>query len=279
MRLRLSNLVAGLSQPTLEQFEDINRRRVETLPFAAAAMAVLLETAQPRQVVFSAFGVREGQMIELLPPALRHQDPLISACESQAERTGRFAMHGQEILDWMTPLFPGETDQQKRLRHATCLINDIGWTEHPDYRAIHSYNRVLRVPYAGLTHPDRAEMALAVLVRYSGDPESRMVAAYRNLLDDQQFARAQIIGMALRLAQTLSGAAPGLLPQTQPRGQEPAAGPGAPERQRHLPQRGGGTPLQAPGAKNGPKTGHRGSVLTIGTRMARRDPPRPPCGR
>jgi len=213
--LRLSNLVAGLSQRTLEQFQDINRRRMETLPFAAAAMAVLLETAQPREVVFSAFGVREGQMLELLPPALRHQDPLISACESQAERTGRFAMHGQEILDWMTPLFPGETDQQKRLRHATCLINDIGWSEHPDYRAIHSYNRVLRVPYAGLTHPDRAEMALAVLVRYSGDPESRMVTAYRNLLDDQQFARAQVIGMALRLAQTLSGAAPGLLPQTQ----------------------------------------------------------------
>ncbi len=213
--LRLSNLVAGLSPPTLEQFAEINRRRMETLPYAAAAMAVLLETAQPREVVFSAFGVREGQMIELLPPALRHQDPLISACESQAERTGRFGMHGHEILDWMTPLFPGETDEQKRLRHATCLINDIGWSEHPDYRAIHSYHRVLRVPYAGLTHPERAEMALAVLVRYSGDPESPMVAAYRNLLNDEQFVRAQIIGMALRLAQTLSGGAPGLLSQTQ----------------------------------------------------------------
>lgn len=213
--LRLSNLVAGLSQPTLEQFPDINRRRVETLPFAAAAMGVLLEAAQPRQVIFSAFGMREGQMLELLPPELRNQDPLISACESQAERTGRFAMHGQEILDWMTPLFPGETDPQKRRRLATCLINDIGWNEHPDYRAIHSYNRVLRLPYAGLTHPDRAEMALAVLVRYSGNPDSRMVTAYRNLLDDQQFTRAQIIGLALRLAQTLSGGAPGLLPQTQ----------------------------------------------------------------
>lgn len=212
--LRLANLIAGLSERTLEQFPDINRRRVQTLPFAAAAMAVLLEAVQPREVVFSAFGMREGQMIELLPPELRHQDPLISACESQAERTGRFAMHGQEILDWMTPLFPGETDRQKRLRHATCLINDIGWSEHPDYRAIHSYNRVLRLPYAGLTHPDRAEMALAVLVRYSGDPESRMVTTYRNMLDDAEFTRAQVIGLALRLAQTLSGGAPGLLPQT-----------------------------------------------------------------
>jgi exopolyphosphatase/guanosine-5'-triphosphate,3'-diphosphate pyrophosphatase len=212
--LRLSNLVSSLSMRTLEQFPDLNRRRMETLPFAAAALAGLIETAQPREVVFSAFGMREGQMLELLPPELRHQDPLISACESQAERTGRFAIHGQEILDWMTPLFPDETEPQRRLRLATCLLSDIGWSEHPDYRALHAYNRVLRVPYAGLTHPNRAEMALAVLVRYSGDPESRMVTAYRKLLDDEQFARAIIIGLALRLAHTLSGGAPDLLPQT-----------------------------------------------------------------
>jgi exopolyphosphatase/guanosine-5'-triphosphate,3'-diphosphate pyrophosphatase len=41
-----------------------------------------------------------------------------------------------------------------------------------------------------------------------------MVTTYRNLLDDGEFARAQVMGLALRLAQTLSGGAPGLLPQT-----------------------------------------------------------------
>jgi exopolyphosphatase/guanosine-5'-triphosphate,3'-diphosphate pyrophosphatase len=74
---------------------------------------------------------------------------------------------------------------------------------------------VLRIPYPELTHPDRAEMALGVLVRYNGNPDDRMVAPHRNLLEEDRLSRAQTIGLALRLAHTLSGGAPGLLPQTR----------------------------------------------------------------
>ncbi|MGF1640422.1 MAG: exopolyphosphatase [Rhodospirillales bacterium] len=213
--LRLSDLIAGLSRNTMEMLSGIARRRIDTLPYAAMALSALLQVTRPSQVVFSALGMREGQMLELLPSALRGQDPLISACESQAERTGRFTAHGREIHDWMTPLFRTETEEQCRLRLATCLLSDIGWSEHPDYRALHSYHRVLRIPYPRLTHSDRAEMALAILVRYDGDPEDRMVAPHRNLLDDQRQFRARVIGLALKLAHTLSGGAPGLLSQTR----------------------------------------------------------------
>lgn len=212
--LRLANLVAGLSQTTLAEIEDIDQKRLETLPYAALTLAVLLETARPARLVFSAFGMREGQMIELLPMSLRGQDPLLSACESHAERTGRFAIHGQEILDWMAPLFPAETGAERRLRLATCLVSDIGWSEHPDYRAIHAFFRVLRVPYPGLTHADRVEMALAVFIRYGGTMTDAWVATHLSLLGETRTVRAQTIGLALRLAQTLSGGAPGLLRQT-----------------------------------------------------------------
>ncbi len=212
--LRLANLVAGLSQKTLAVGGSIDQKRLETLPYAALTLAVLLERARPATVVFSAFGMREGQMIELLPPGLRRQDPLISACESHAERTGRFAIHGQEILDWMAPLFAAETAWERRLRLAICLVSDIGWSEHPDYRAIHAFFRVLRVPYPGLTHPDRVEMALAIFVRYGGTAADPWVARHLSLLDQARTMRAQIIGLALRLAHTLSGGAPGLLRQT-----------------------------------------------------------------
>jgi exopolyphosphatase/guanosine-5'-triphosphate,3'-diphosphate pyrophosphatase len=212
--LRLANLVAGLSRLTLDKLSGVDASRIESLPFAAAALAVLLERSGPREVVFSAYGMREGQMLELLPPALRHLDPLISACEGQAEQTGRFPAHGREILDWMTPLFAGEKEPEQRLRLAACLLGDIGWNEHPDYRALHAFHRVLRVPYPGLSHPDRVEMALAILVRYGGSDEEPMVAPVRALLDSARLKRARVIGLALRLAQTLTGGAPGLLART-----------------------------------------------------------------
>lgn len=213
--LRLAGLVASLSQGTLGELGNIDAKRLETLPYAALALAVLLEQARPAKVVFSAFGMREGQMLELLPPSLRRQDPLISACESHAERTGRFAMHGQEILDWMTPLFEGESEDEQRLRLACCLLSDIGWNEHPDYRAAHAVLRVLRLPYPGLTHADRVELALAVLVRYGGLATDAALKDHLGLLDEARMSRARTIGLALRLAQTLSGGAPGLLRRTR----------------------------------------------------------------
>ncbi|TVR97772.1 MAG: Ppx/GppA family phosphatase [Rhodospirillales bacterium] len=213
--LRLADLIAGLSLNTLQTLSSLTHRRIDTLPFAAAAMAGILERARPARVAFSGFGMREGQMLELLPEGLRRQDPLISACEGQAERSGRFAQRGQEMLDWMAPLFPAETADQRRLRLAACLLSDIGWSEHPDYRAEHAFHRVLRVPYPGLSHPERAALALAVFARYGGAPEHPMTAPTARLLDAAAVSRAVIVGLALRLAHTLTGGAPGLLPQTR----------------------------------------------------------------
>jgi exopolyphosphatase/guanosine-5'-triphosphate,3'-diphosphate pyrophosphatase len=140
---------------------------------------------------------------------------LISACIGFAERTGRFSISGNEILQWMEPLFVDDQHFDRRLCLASCLLSDVGWTEHPDYRAEHAFHRVLRVPFAGLTHRDRVFLALAVFVRYNGDVDSPLVGPVRMLLDDGQRSLAESVGLALRLAHTLSGSAPGLLARTR----------------------------------------------------------------
>jgi Exopolyphosphatase len=213
--LRIADLVSSLSASTLDRLTGIDAPRLATLPYAAATLAALLQAARPKEVVFSAYGMREGQMLEMLPPSLRAQDPLISACESRAERSARFGLDGEEMLDWMTPLFPHETEAERRLRFAACILSDIGWNEHPDYRALHAFHRVLRLPYPGLFHSDRAELALSILVRYGGDEEDRMLGQVRTLLDDRRLARARTTGLGLRLAYTLSGGAASLLAQTR----------------------------------------------------------------
>ena len=213
--LKLSELIAQLSPSTLEKLPGLATARMTSIPYAAAVLAALLHAARPKEVMFSAYGMREGQMLELLPPATRSQDPLISACEMAAERTSRFSISGRELLEWLTPLFRLETERERQLRLATCLLSDIGWSEHPDYRALHAYHRVLRLPYPGLQHADRAEMALATLIRYGGEEADRMVAPVHTLLDERRLARARVAGLGLRLAHTLCGGAPGLLPRTK----------------------------------------------------------------
>lgn len=211
----IARVISHLSPDSLRKMESVSRKRADTLSFAALAMERLLEVTRPDRVVYSGFGMREGEMIKGLPPAIRAQDPLIAGCETLAERSGRFSLGGVEAQAWMMPLFAGESDRIARLRFAACLLSDIGWTEHPDYRAEHAFYRVLRLPYAGLTHPDRALLAMAVFVRYNGDPKQQFAAEVLGLLTDEEWGFANGIGLALRLAHTISGSVPGLLARTK----------------------------------------------------------------
>ncbi len=209
--LRLLQSIEGIGE---KKITGIPRRRRRTMPFAALVMEALLKTALPREIVFSGFGMREGQLRKCIPDEVRNQDPLISGCMSLAARTGRFSIRGEEILDWMSPLFPEETPVERRMRLAACLLSDIGWTEHPDYRAEHAFHRALRIPFAGLTHQDRVLLSLAVFIRYNGDVDAKLVKPVRGILNQRQLERIESIGLALRLAHTVSGSAPGLLSKT-----------------------------------------------------------------
>jgi len=206
--------IIEMSWDKLEQLSGASRRRSATLPFAAVAMLRVLETARPRNVQFSGFGMREGQMLKSLDGERRRVDPLLAGCSALWSRTGRFSIRGEEMLDWTRPLFPEETRAERRLRRAACLLSDLGWVEHPDYRARHAFHRILRIPFAGMTHSDRVFLALALNVRYDGEADDELVTPVLALLNPFQVERATAIGLALRLAHTISGSAPRVLSRT-----------------------------------------------------------------
>ena len=213
--LRLASLVAGLGSASLKSIHGIPPNRLATLPFAALVLERLLAKMEARELVFSGFGMREGRLLEMLPPDMRRQDPLIAGCAGMAERTGRFAIDTDEIMTWMAPLFEGTEDADQRLRLAAVLISDIGWSEHPDYRAEHTFLRALRLPFAGLSHRDRVFLALVIFIRNNGDPENALLTPVKGFLDEVTLTQVNTIGLALRLAHTLSGSAPGLLGRTR----------------------------------------------------------------
>lgn len=209
------HLIGDAGRSSLQTIPGVPKKRIDTLPFAAAALEGMLSASGAKTVQFSGFGMREGVLLSVLPDELRHQDPLLSACKTMAERTGRFSLKGREIRNWMAPLFPGESESDARLHYAACLMSDIGWNEHPDYRAEHTFIRVLRIPYAGLTHPDRALLATALYIRQNGNLEDALVQPALGLLNEGQLAWVRVTGLALRLAHTISGSAPGLLARTE----------------------------------------------------------------
>ena len=212
--LDILHLISGAGRHSLDLIPGVPKKRIDTLPFAAAALEGMIRASGAARVQFSGFGMREGVLLDCLSDELRHQDPLLSACKTMKERTGRFSVKGREMLEWMAPLFPDETPAQHRLRYAACLMSDIGWNEHPDYRAEHSFIRVLRVPYAGLTHADRALLACTVYVRQNGDLGDPLIRPVLGLLDVAQLSWIKVTGLAMRLGHTISGSAPDILTKT-----------------------------------------------------------------
>nr|WP_246422343.1 Ppx/GppA family phosphatase [Roseospira visakhapatnamensis] len=207
--------VAEAAPKDLMQVQRLSKKRVPMLPLAAMALGRLVDAVRPRRVVFSVYGVREGQFMHTLPEALRRQDPLLASMKMMARDAGRFPVQGDEVATWMEPLFPAEPPDLARMRHAASLIGDIFWNEHPDYRADQAFHRMLRLPFMGLNHRDRAALALVVYHRYGGDGDASVVVQAEALLDDPARARrTRVIGAALRLAHTLSGGAPGVLSRT-----------------------------------------------------------------
>jgi exopolyphosphatase/guanosine-5'-triphosphate,3'-diphosphate pyrophosphatase len=200
------SLIAGLSRESLERLPGLPRRRLDALPAAALVMRDLIEIAQPQRIVFSAFGLREGVLFDALPDARRDVDPLLAATRVYADHFGRFKGLEDTFVAWTASLFAGETGDKARLRRAACILADIGWTEHPSYRAEHSFERVLRLSVAGLDHPGRAFLATVIAGRYAGAATRQQRQAVSTLgLEAAEIDRAVRLGLALRLAVGLCG--------------------------------------------------------------------------
>ena len=203
--LELATLVRVMSKRSLARLNSVSKRRLETLPYAALVFECVLEALSVPDIVFSALGLREGYVFDRMPERLQRIDPLLDATENWAARDARFPNSAPAISLWLEPLFPTASDAEKRVISAAVQLSDVGWREHPDYRAEQMFLRILRSASLSTAHGERSFMALAVFLRYGGDLEADVIQPFRSLLSQRQEKQAIVLGSALRLAYALSG--------------------------------------------------------------------------
>ena len=214
--LEFVRLVERIEIEALTSIETVSTARRPLLAYGAAVLEEIIRRSPPKEVVISALGVREGLLFEGLSPEEQAQDPLITAARQFNLLRSRSPGHAEELFHW-TSQFLGdsyleETPEETRLRHAACLLSDIAWRAHPDYRGEQSYDLVANAAFVGLDHPSRAYLALAASYRHvSGDQEVSPHA--RSLVSPRQLDRARLLGAAMRVAYIVSAAMPGVLPR------------------------------------------------------------------
>ncbi|MDQ8699415.1 exopolyphosphatase [Hyphomicrobium sp. LHD-15] len=207
---------------TLKGMEDVARARRDVVPFGALVLERLLEALAPSEVVFSVYGIREGLLFSLMTPHEQAKDPLLCYCEDYAKLRSRSVTHAHELCAWTDALFEGdglkETEEDRRLRYAACLLSDIGWRAHPDYRGEESLNVVSHAGLPGIDHPGRIFLALAVYYRHVGSDDAKgdeLSTRLRLSVSKRAQKRARIIGAAIRAAHMLSIGMPGVIDETK----------------------------------------------------------------
>ncbi|HVY89137.1 MAG TPA: Ppx/GppA phosphatase family protein [Hyphomonadaceae bacterium] len=199
----LSELMGGKKHADLLQ--EVARRRAPTIPYAAAVLKTVIDLGKFKTVMISSYGVREGIIFDSLDDAERLEDPLDAGLDALVA-DDQAAEFGRALADWAHEAAPYTLNE--RLSAAACRLVDIGALLHPDHRADLAFDLVARAPLPGLSHKDRAALALAVASRFKKGVKNDVS---EKLLDSDTAARARALGALMRLAADFSGRSAGLL--------------------------------------------------------------------
>jgi exopolyphosphatase / guanosine-5'-triphosphate,3'-diphosphate pyrophosphatase len=212
-----AGLVERANTETLISIDAVSAARRPYLAYGAVVLEEIIRRARPREVMISTTGVREGLLYEMLDMEQRRQDPLLVAAAEFNQLFSRAPGHAGELCAWtdsfMKSLHAEETPEERRLRHAACLLADVNWRAHPDRRHEESMNIVENAAFLGVDHPGRSFLALAASYRYLG-LDADVSPQIRALVTARMLDRARILAAATRAAYVISGAMSGVLPLT-----------------------------------------------------------------
>lgn len=183
----------------LKTMSGVSGTRLSLVPYAAEVLAGVLRVLRPREIAVSSYGLREGLLYEQMPQVLRDRDPLIEAARFAEAKDSRVPGFGKVLYRFIRPIYSRTHESRLRLIKAACLLHDVSWRSHPDYRGDVCFDYATRANFGGLSHPERIFLGLSLMHRYKStrSPESRFEDLVA-LMEPEDVKAAEILGRAMR---------------------------------------------------------------------------------
>ena len=198
----LAEVLAIMSRRSADLMGSVPKKRRAVIPYASLVISRVIAKARPSQVIASAHGLREGLLHDRL--SFREGDPLLDYCRFTGATMARIAPAGQDICDWLMPLFRDDPAISPRIVEAACWMADVAGREHPDRRAYTGYTRALHLPAVAFDHHERGCLATAIRCRYSGNLKGDALSTARHLTPQETIDSAIRLGFVLRMGQAIS---------------------------------------------------------------------------
>ena len=201
--IELQTAIEGLGKAELKNVPSLSYSRIPTLPHANMLLKSLAAELKSSALVVSSFGIREGVLYDDLDARTRARDPLLDATREAGRGLGRFEEHGELLDRWIAAVFDDEP-WAARLRLAACLLADVAWQAHPDFRAERGVDLALHGNWVGIDGPGRVMIAQALFSNFGGG-RGTLNGGVGSLCTEEELRQASLWGLAMRLGQRLSG--------------------------------------------------------------------------
>ena len=189
----------------------LGAERMALVPTAALVLAGLVTAFKPGEIAISSYGIREGMLFEQMPQKVRERDPLIEACRHMEAKDARMPGFGRRLFHFIEPIFAWATPERLRIIRAACLLHDVSWRAHPDYRHEVCFETATRANLGGMTHAERIFLGVALLHRYKNNREGSRFTPFFEMLSADELHDAEVVGKAMRFGAMLSVQTPELM--------------------------------------------------------------------
>ncbi len=208
-RMNSASVRATIDYLANEEHEDlrlscgVSQNRMALVPYAAEVLDRLLKEFNPADIAISSYGIREGMLYEVMPDEMRAADPLLAASRFIEEKDARVPGFGDRLYDFVLPLFSDAESDFQRIIRAACLLHDVSWRAHPDFRANLCFETATRSNLGGLKHWERVFLGVSLLHRYRNKREGSSYSDLFPLLSNEEMEQAEILGKAMRIGAML----------------------------------------------------------------------------
>ena len=197
----IAQTVAQMSPDELGKIEGITSNRAITLPDAAALLRTMLETYQPKRVVFSSWGLREGLLFDKLEPLAQEQDPLLAGVSHFVRERGVDPAVATHVAGWCSGVLPERDLADSRWQMAATMLALAAARVEPNWRARHALDWAMYKRWIALDAEARGQIAAAQLASCG---ITQMPEEIKRIASKDAIKLAVTWGLAIRLCRRMT---------------------------------------------------------------------------
>lgn len=195
--------ISTFNKTKLKTVEYISKSRTPYLPFSSIILDEIINTANPKNIICSISGLREGSLAKDHFKDVDDSEVFEKSLERIAQKRGDLGFTYHKYFEFIKPVFDGNEYFNEKLLKLACVLSHMDWGLGAFQKAELVFQETLNTPLLRLSHKERIQLALSCYWRYCSIKYNPKIE-YLKFLNNNEIFSSKQVGSALRFAHSLT---------------------------------------------------------------------------